>query len=224
MWTKAVYHVALLILAALFVATSATQDKLEIANFTTNGNENRPMDTINDPVMGGSSYSSQEQKDGYLDWHGRVRIVWFLLSPGFCILRTAGRQTFPSNLGDYSGISYIVSRNTNMLLPMSAQIENGVISPNGDPVTYTAVLSEIPVPNDPDKVELYAPWSAFTGMFHGQHVDAPHLDYDLLSRVFRVGLSTYSSHKRGEFEVKLYEIYAKSGTTESHRHLRHGTN
>jgi len=206
------------------VIAATTQAKLEISDFTKDSADRRPMETINDPVMGGSSHSSQEQKEGYLCWHGQQKVVWFLQKPGFCILRTAGKQSFPSNLGDYSGISYIVSDTTKMLLPMSAHIMNGVRSEVlSVPVTYHAELTAFEVPNEPDKIELFAPWSAFTGMFRGQNVTAPPLTKELLSKTNQVGLSTYSSHKAGHFEVDLFQIYA-SNSKINHGNLRKDVN
>lgn len=218
---KSINRIALLISAVIAATCSATQEKLEISNFTKDSVDKRPMETINDPVMGGSSHSSQEQKDGYLLWHGQVKNVWFLQAPGFCILRTAGKQSFPSNLGDYSGISYIVSKSAHMLSPMSAQLDNGTRSQGvfPVPVTYHADLTALEVPNEPDKVELFAPWSAFTGMFRGQKVKAPPLTKELLSKANMIGLSTYSSHKAGQFKVDLFKIYA-SNSEINHDNLR----
>lgn len=217
---KSINFAVLLISAVIAATCSTTQAKLEISDFTKDSADRRSMETINDPVMGGSSHSSQEQNDGYLFWHGQVKDVWFLQAPGFCILRTAGKQSFPSNLGDYAGISYIVSDSTKMLLPMSAQLMNGVRSEFlSVPVTYHADLTVLEVPNEPDKIELFAPWSAFTGMFRGQNVTAPPLTKELLSKTNQIGLSTYSSHKAGRFQVDLFQIYA-SNSKISHENLR----
>eukprot|EP00560_Eucampia_antarctica_P001982 CAMPEP_0197835580 /NCGR_PEP_ID=MMETSP1437-20131217/26281_1 /TAXON_ID=49252 ORGANISM="Eucampia antarctica, Strain CCMP1452" /NCGR_SAMPLE_ID=MMETSP1437 /ASSEMBLY_ACC=CAM_ASM_001096 /LENGTH=185 /DNA_ID=CAMNT_0043441137 /DNA_START=131 /DNA_END=685 /DNA_ORIENTATION=+ len=181
-------------------ASISTGTKVAIADFTQNGEPSlrREMETVNDPVMGGTSYSSQEQEHDFLLWSGKVNIVSFLHAPGFCILMTAGEQNFPQNLAEFSGMSYVVSRSSNMLMPMSAEIHNGYVSSSGIPVVYVGVLEERPL--DDDKVELYASWSSFKGMFRGQHVSsAPPLNEEGLNQINRVGLSTFSSHEAGEF-------------------------
>lgn len=203
---------------------------LYIADFTKEGKgEKRMMQTLDDPVMGGSSHSYETQEEDYLKWYGEVEEVWFLRSPGFCIVETAGfDQTFPKNLGDYSGVSFVVNLSDDTLLPLSAQLDNHYFTsgsfwyPQGRRVIYHAKLTQISSTDD-GKVELYAPWSEFKGMFHGQKVNAPPLDSVGLSHVDQVGLSTYWSHKSGKFEVKLYEIYARNHAsieTEATRGLR----
>uniref|UniRef100_A0A7S2RXS1 NADH:ubiquinone oxidoreductase intermediate-associated protein 30 domain-containing protein n=1 Tax=Eucampia antarctica TaxID=49252 RepID=A0A7S2RXS1_9STRA len=219
MWNKCVSILLMAMYATATVVSASSPDvKVTIADFTDDGKDDRrTMETINDPVMGGSSHSSQEQKKDFLYWHGEVKNVWFLKSPGFCIVQTAGEQSFPQNLGDFAGISYVVNISHDMLLPLTAQLNNGAWSSEGYPITYHAILQN--VSSYDGKVELFAPWSSFTGMFHGKEVTAPALNTVGLSKVDRLGLSTFYSHKAGEFSVELFEIFAKD-TTQSPRGLR----
>lgn len=200
----------------LATSTSSSNDSpdehnLFIADFTNNGwGDKRKMQTINDPVMGGRSYSSITQEKDFLKWSGEVKIVPFLQKPGFCVLQTAGfDQSFPKNLGDYTGISFIVNVKYGDELPLSAEIFNDYITPNGVPVKYHAKLKNITLPDLDGKVELYAPWEEFTGMMFGREIpEAPKLDRAGLSKVDQIGLSTFWSHKKGQFEVDLYQIFA----------------
>jgi len=171
-----------------------------------------PMITVNDPVMGGTSHSSVTLRPGEgLVWSGEVNIVSFLGSPGFCILESSGQNDFGTRrLGETDEISFLVKCADSMLKPMGAQISTGARSKNwGVEVTYTAPLRER-VARD-GLVELYAAWSEFRASFRGEDVpDAPPLDKDQLDRAYRVGLSTYQSHKAGSFTLELLQIMASS--------------
>mmetsp|Transcript_46030 Transcript_46030/g.69433 ORF Transcript_46030/g.69433 Transcript_46030/m.69433 type:complete len:291 (+) Transcript_46030:306-1178(+) len=254
---------------------------VEITDFTSSDNV-RDMNTVDDPVMGGSSYStSTHHPSCCLAWEGKVEEVWFLESPGFCILETSGRQSFP-NLGPTSGISFFIKAPKHedmLLLPLSAQITTGSMSLRGRPITYEGILEvhslarvdfpesaqqddlgwlgrdddafvppceltlygcfdEWTGPNPPLEgsewkddglmsidddafilppgwegpggvLELYAPWESFEGSFRGQKVaDAPPLDAEELEKTYRIGLSTYNSHKAGSFRLELVKIVA----------------
>eukprot|EP00978_Attheya_sp_CCMP212_P031297 scaffold117761_cov42-Attheya_sp.AAC.1 len=164
------------------------------------------METMNDPVMGGTSFSSAKIDGGTLVWQGEVHIVSFLQSPGFCIVQTSGRQHF-SGLGDTSGISFIVKDNGNMILPMGAQISTGAVSSKGYPVTYVGTLAERN--RKGGFLELYAPWDSFKANFRGQVLpDAPPLEKNELNKTNRIGLSTYQSHTAGAFRVDISKIVA----------------
>lgn len=185
-----------------------------IADFTSSAAPN--METLNDPVMGGESFSSFSLDDGKcLIWEGEVKIVSFLQAPGFCILRTAGRQRF-SGLNATSRISFLVldgdGDDDTMLQPMGVIVETGAKSTEGYPVTYTSVLSEKRMGKD-GTVELSAPWSSFVATFRGEKVNAPSLFPDEINDIYRIGISTYESHKAGTFRVLLKSMYATSDGT-----------
>eukprot|EP00957_Ditylum_brightwellii_P065689 4982391-Ditylum_brightwellii.AAC.1 len=114
---------------------------VEITDFTSSDNV-RDMNTVDDPVMGGSSHSTSTLNPSCcLIWEGTVEEVWFLESPGFCILETSGRQSFPG-LSATSGVSFFVSANKGdmSLLPLTAQITTGSMSVRGRPITYEGIL------------------------------------------------------------------------------------
>mmetsp|Transcript_19505 Transcript_19505/g.28727 ORF Transcript_19505/g.28727 Transcript_19505/m.28727 type:complete len:272 (+) Transcript_19505:39-854(+) len=250
---------------------------VEITDFTSSDNV-RDMNTVDDPVMGGSSHSTSTLNPSCcLIWEGTVEEVWFLESPGFCILETSGRQSFPG-LSTTSGVSFFVSANKGdmSLLPLTAQITTGSMSVRGRPVTYEGILmarkhytqvhdefddfygekdvegvslenlefntdiddcysSELEKENsywyDDDAtvkeenegggggvtvVELYAPWTSFEGTFRGQKVmDAPPLNALELEKTYRIGLSTYASHKAGSFRLELIKIVAGDDESDS---------
>lgn len=249
---------------------------VEITDFTSSDNV-RDMNTVDDPVMGGSSHSTSTLNPSCcLIWEGTVEEVWFLESPGFCILETSGRQSFPG-LSTTSGVSFFVSANKGdmSLLPLTAQITTGSMSVRGRPVTYEGILMArkhyTQVLNDDDfygeedvegwfdddhttvkgdfldddftvkqensywydddatvkeenegggggvtVVELYAPWTSFQGTFRGQKVmDAPPLNALELEKTYRIGLSTYASHKAGSFRLELIKIVAGDDESDS---------
>mmetsp|Transcript_6950 Transcript_6950/g.9382 ORF Transcript_6950/g.9382 Transcript_6950/m.9382 type:complete len:104 (-) Transcript_6950:197-508(-) len=100
-----------------------------------------------------------------------------------------------------------------MLLPLSAQVATGAVSKRGRPVTYTGILSERSRGNG--QIELYAAWDTFVGKFRGENVVAPPLDSKELDKTYRIGLSTYQSHKAGEFYIELVKIVAGIETEET---------
>jgi len=158
-----------------------------IADFTSSAAPH--METLNDPVMGGESFSSFSWDDGKcLIWEGEVKMVSFLQAPGFCILRTAGRQQF-SGLDATSRISFLVmdgdGDDDTMLQPMAVIVDTGAQTTEGDPVTYTSVLSEKRRGQD-GTVELSAPWSSFVATFRGEKVDAPSLFPDEMNDIYRI--------------------------------------
>lgn len=199
----------------LMVATTAASEPTimtTIADFTTH---NAPkMKTVNDPVMGGTSFSTcQQMKDGSgLVWEGEVQIVSFLGAPGFCILET---DSFSSAaLLEYgTELCFLIddSKDSKLLLPMSVQISVGD-NPDREGKTYSADLRLQPSMNGTGKKEFCAPLTsdAFKFTFRGREdPSAPRLDQDLLGHTTQIRLSTYSSHTAGPFKVKLMKIYTK---------------
>eukprot|EP00566_Odontella_aurita_P021284 CAMPEP_0113563394 /NCGR_PEP_ID=MMETSP0015_2-20120614/21050_1 /TAXON_ID=2838 /ORGANISM="Odontella" /LENGTH=220 /DNA_ID=CAMNT_0000465381 /DNA_START=18 /DNA_END=680 /DNA_ORIENTATION=- /assembly_acc=CAM_ASM_000160 len=197
---------ALYAIAALSVMAPAAGENVVIADFTLP--DPMSMKTMNDPVMGGTSHSTASLHPGEgLVWSGEVNIVSFLRSPGFCILESAGTGKL-GPLGNTDGISFEVKGTEKMLKPMGAQISTGAMSKSwGVEVTFSAPLEERA--RSDGTVELYAPWSDFKAKFRGEDVpDAPLLDAEQLNRAYRVGMSTYQSHKAGPFTVELIKIVA----------------
>ena len=177
-----------------------------VSDFT--GSEGRAMTTVNDPVMGGSSHSTASNNPGCcLVWEGEVKDVWFLRAPGFCILETADIQSF-EGLGGTMGIAFEVNMGSSseMLLPMAAQITTGATTKSGKDITYSATLSKRFT--ESGGVELYAPWTSFKGTYRGKEIHAPPLDSQELEKTYRIGLSTYASHKKGKFHVEVTRLIA----------------
>jgi len=96
-----------------------------------------------------------------------------------------------------------------MLLPLTAQITTGARSWRRL-VTYEGILKE--KSSGDGILELSASWQEFKPMWRGEDVRAPQLDSQEIEKTYRIGLSTYESHQAGEFEVKLLNIVAFSGT------------
>jgi len=169
------------------------------------------MHTINDPVMGGESYSSISTTDGdYLLWEGEVKIVKFLKAPGFCNLRT--EPTDFSSLSESDTISFIVDADTDFMTPMSvnAQIDDGKKHSRGNFIMYSAALKSRKHDNNNNTIELYASWKDFVPTSSGRPVDdAPSL-LDVIDKVNVIGLSTYQSHKAGKFRIELLQIQVSS--------------
>ena len=202
--------VTLLFIANLKESMGFQEDSGEfhliISDFT--NSEGREMTTVNDPVMGGSSHSTTSDKPKCcLVWEGEVKNVWFLHSPGFCILETAGTQFF-QGLGGTMGIAFEINTtpSSKIILPMAAQIYTGASTKSGEDIVYSGTLSKRFT--ESGGVELYAPWTSFKATFRGKEVNAPALDSKELEKTSRIGLSTYASHKKGRFHVEVTRIIA----------------
>eukprot|EP00814_Leptocylindrus_danicus_P007909 CAMPEP_0116028334 /NCGR_PEP_ID=MMETSP0321-20121206/15328_1 /TAXON_ID=163516 /ORGANISM="Leptocylindrus danicus var. danicus, Strain B650" /LENGTH=238 /DNA_ID=CAMNT_0003502191 /DNA_START=73 /DNA_END=786 /DNA_ORIENTATION=+ len=201
----------------------ATEEMMMISDFSLSDGEYLEMETVDDPVMGGTSSSTFEILEGeYLEWSGTVEIVDYLNSPGFCILQTKDDDEDFTGLGKQSGISFFVEKSTmdTMLQPMSAQLTTGAISStNGEIITYEGELRTCElragIMDDTMLVELFVPWGEFKPTFRGFVVDdAPLLTAEELDKTYRIGLSTYSSHSAGDFTVKLIKIAARAADSE----------
>jgi len=145
-----------------------------ISDFTTSS----PIEmvTVNDPVMGGESYSTVEQTEDCLVWEGEVKIVSFLQSPGFCILETEEKGDIPTtDLDGTDGISFYV-RTDSDFMPMSAVVQTD-FKKFGFHVQYSATLKE--TSRQENIIELHASWDTFSASIFGRNVDAPALVDDL---------------------------------------------
>lgn len=196
---------------SVFAKTTGNAEVKEvIADFTesTKVSERRKMHPICDNLMGGTSHATQAQETEFLLWKGTVEIFSSIGKAGFCDLFTAGKQSFPQNLAEFSGISYVVRKSSSqMLTPMSVEIRNGYVTDKGVHLVYTAELEEHS--SDNDEIEFYAPWSRFTATdLKKQFPSAPKLDDQGLKRIYTIGLSSFTSHTAGDFNLEIMGIYA----------------
>lgn len=196
------------------VFSSLTTGPNVIADFTVTESSPLKMKTVDDPVMGGTSYSTCENlKDGGLMWKGEVQIVSFLRSPGFCILETA--ESFSSSQAETleygSNLCFSIdTSDSTLLLPLSVQIVTGVKNYRNKEHSYSAILRAVGAKGSDSAQEFCARLTsdAFKATFRGRpDPSAPKLEKDVLSRTSQIRLSTYSSHKAGPFKVKLNKIY-----------------
>ena len=106
------------------------------------------------------------------------------------------------------GIGFEINQDpsTKILSPMSAEISTGASTKSGKDITYTAEL--VKRFTESGGIELYAPWTAFKATYRGKEVKAPPLDSQELEKTYMIGLSTYSSHKKGTFHVEVTRIVA----------------
>lgn len=110
-------------LAASTAFATSAGDPSVIADFTA-PHPAVAMDTVNDPVMGGRSFSTATVKDGGLVWEGEVKIVPSLQAPGFCILETkpVTAGSLPLTMG--ADLCYLVdgANSGTLLEPMSVSV------------------------------------------------------------------------------------------------------
>lgn len=164
------------------------------------------MQTVDDPVMGGKSSSTCVHEHNALVWEGTVRKVDFLDAPGFCNLRTKGNPDL-SILQTTHGIAfYVRSSSSSFFHPMGINLQNGLRTSRGIPITYSAAAKEVVSTND-GITKLHANWTDFQASAYGQPVkDAPPLDAQGLSRTNQIGMSTYQAHQEGTFHIELLSI------------------
>lgn len=88
---------ACILVATLLAAVEAT-DPVTWVDFS-NGNPGYGWNEVNDPVMGGASYSNITLASDRLEWGGTVRNIPSLGAPGFCKILTSGFNKFISAKG-----------------------------------------------------------------------------------------------------------------------------
>jgi len=210
-------RIALLSLLLLIAAPHVMPaSDVTLVNFT-DVNPVIEMQTVDDPVMGGKSSSSCHHSAGdCLVWEGTVRKVDFLNAPGFCNLRSKGSPDL-SVLQNTHGIAFHVKSGTSKFFhPMGINIQNGLRTARGIPITYSAPAKEVSGGND-GVVKLHADWTDFTASAYGQPVDnSPPLDANGLSRANQFGMSTYQAHQEGTFHMEILSVVGlvSSGASE----------
>ncbi|CAK0883588.1 unnamed protein product [Prorocentrum cordatum] len=199
--------------SSALLAAVACGGSVPIATFDGAAATTRRWEVVNDPVMGGQSFSSFHVNDtqGLGVWSGQVRVVPFLGAPGFCNLQSPGlgrTADFP-DLSPASGIGVRAREaNSSGLLHFSVMImskgarrlmQRGVYTAN---VTFSS-----------ETQEAFAPWSAFVCTWRGQMVPwCPPL-LTQLDKVDSVGLGTAFPGTAGDFQLVLESIYGARTST-----------
>jgi hypothetical protein len=188
--------------------SSAQQAELPLATFDGVPASTRAWATVNDPVMGGGSVSTFEQRGAVGVWEGEVKVVPFLHAPGFCTLRTTDDKVFP----DCSNTSYMTLKlTTGSGLPTADfTMQVGVRGVSTDGSVYEASLSDQYCCGNDCRV----PWSAFVLKWRGRPVKGPPL-LENLDKIDRVGLGTAGT--AGKFSLSISAITAGSGTVSNAR-------
>jgi len=147
------------------------------------------------------------RKEEALVWQGTVRKVDFLNAPGFCNLRSMKSPDL-SILKNTHGLAFYVRRSASSFFhPMGINLQNGLRTSRGIPISYSAAAVEQVVEGNDDVVKLYANWTDFTATAYGQPIpDAPPLDKDGLSRSNQFGMSTYQAHQEGTFHIEILSV------------------
>lgn len=187
------------------MSSSPSSSEVKIVDFS-DANPSIQMETVDDPVMGGKSHSTCSHEGGALVWKGVVRTVPFLDAPGFCNLQTKDNPNL-SVLQTTHGVAfYVRSASSNFFHPMGINLQNGLRTSNGIPISYSAPSTEV-VSNKDGTTKLYANWTDFTASAYGQPIkDAPPLDSQGLSRANQLGLSTYQAHQEGRFHMEILSV------------------
>jgi len=175
------------------------------------------MKTVNDPVMGGKSFSSCSLKDGGLMWEGEVKIVPFLHAPGFCNLETTSFSA-GNVLAAGKELCFLVDpAKSSLLSPMSVRLSSGRQWFRGSGKSYSAELKESSAERQDGLAEHCAALdgSSFKSSWRGQvRKSDPPLDKGFLEKVSQMSLSTYSSKKAGAFTMQIIKVYASSASDE----------
>lgn len=207
-------------LVASVAATSLTGEPKVIADFSAS-NPSVEMETVNDPVMGGESYSTATVKDGALVWEGELKIVKKLRAPGFCVLET---KNFASGslLAGGSSLCFLIDPAASALLgPLSASISSanwsgylrsGRKHQKDMGTSYNAAL-ELSDEKRTDSLQAYcADLNADTfkaqKMWHKTDVVSPPMDKAFLESAKKIRLSWGGEKKvPGKFSVKIISMY-----------------
>lgn len=224
-----------IVIFSLMVATSGlriastkgkTNYKDEICIMAFDGTAPRYWEPVNDPVMGGISWSTFMPTVGKGYWAGQVLNVPALNSPGFCNLQSPGlykEMPFP-DMTNTSGMLVKAKLSQASALPFKIQIMSdkakeckgmmGIpMMPVGDsmiPTKYNCKLAsyEATIPLSTTMSEYHVPWYMFKCSWRGMQVSwCPPLGAQQLATVTSVGLSTHG--KVGPFSVEIESIKAK---------------
>lgn len=165
-------------------------------------------EAVNDPVMGGQSFSTittGSSPGGLAHWYGDVKIVPFLKSPGFCTIRTEGTDT---NFPDVSGTSTMKLYARNNATSQLEQFMLSVQTKGGRTVLKQGTYDgPVTIPATGQWVQVKANWEIFKLTWRGEPIAGPKLA-EQLNQITQIGLSTYFPGKNGTFDLELQYISA----------------
>lgn len=194
-----------------FCDASPKRAPVELATFDGAKQTTFEWQTVNDPVMGGSSFSNftvdSARKLGV--WKGEVKIVSFLHAPGFCNLQAPGMghtAEFPSVVGT-SGVVLRARAAGGVLRSFAAMISTkgarhgAIFKKTG---VYNAFYNLTGTMGD-----VHLPWSAFKCTYRGEPVSwCPDIATQL-DKFTNIGLGTAFPGKAGKFDVEIQSIAAQ---------------
>jgi len=200
-------------LVVLFILLQDVVGSTLLATFDGAKETTWPWETVNDPVMGGSSHSTFEvdapSKVGI--WDGEVKIVQFLGAPGFCNVQAPGlykKSTFPDVTGSTGitvqarqTISNGLSHFNVMLMTKGAKhlFKQGVYTAN---FTMTNAMAD-----------HFIPLSSFTCTWRGQQVSWCPAIHTQLAGITNIGVGTAFPGVAGKFHVEMASVSASQAST-----------
>jgi len=213
---------ALVAASAAVTSLTASGEPKMISDFS--GPNPLKMNTVNDPVMGGESYSTAAVKDGGLVWEGELKIVKKLKAPGFCVLET---ENFASGslLTGGSDLCFLIDpKKSTLLEKLQVSISAGGWSSSlrsdkrqgrrgGNMGTsYNAILKVSDTKRADSLQEYCAALNVDTfkaqKMWYKTKSTSPPMDNAFLAKVSKIRLSWGGEEKKaGKFSVKITSIY-----------------
>jgi len=190
-------------------ATVATDtDSVTLVSFDAHGASEHKWAAVNDPVMGGQSFStiSVDTTAEKAVWEGQVKIVPFLKAPGFCNAQTPGlyeTSSFPDASG-FDGLQMRARTNGTGLTHFNAMLmTKGAKKWNGQQGVYNAnyTLSG-------EWEDLFVSWDQFSCTRRGEPAKwCPELSTEL-AQITSLGVGTAFPGSAGPFHVEIASIKA----------------
>jgi len=203
---------AMLRVATLAALAHTAAADVVVASFDgENAETELTWETVNDPVMGGSSWSNEHEETGrgVEVWTGEVKKVIFLQKPGFCTIRSPprsqeGEVEFP-DLDDTNGIA-VTLRQTQAGGLNHFGVRFRTSSMTEPETSYHANFFV-----EGNMREHFVKWTDFMCTWRGEESDKC-VEGGLaaeLSDITSVGLGTYYPGEVGPFTIEIQSIVAK---------------
>jgi hypothetical protein len=188
-------NLAFLELGSLTTA-SLSNDDIDLADF--DGSSDFKWTVVDDPVMGGQSKSYLDTTNNVGHWHGKVAIVPFLKSPGFCTIRT-GFDQFPNVAGTTEIKMYVRNNATSKLERFMLQLETKGGRSGPKQGTYSG---NVTIPATGEWTEVSSRWADFELTWQGEKITGPAMTTQL-DQIMQIGLSTFFPGKAGPFDLEI---------------------
>lgn len=194
--------------AAAPVESASDADSVTLVSFDAHGASEHKWAAVNDPVMGGQSFStfSVDTADEKAVWEGEVKIVPFLKAPGFCNAQTPGlyqTSSFPDASG-FEGLQMRARTNGTGLTHFNAMLTTkGAKRWNGQQGVYNAnyTLSA-------EWKDIFVSWKQFACTWRGEPASwCPELGTQL-AEITSLGVGTAFPGSAGPFHVEIESIKA----------------